>query len=72
MRTFCINCGPGVQTDIDWCCATCGCDAAGDGLDDIGDLISALRTYLDAGHKEARRKASTKAKKALARFGDWP
>lgn len=71
MRTFCINCGSGAPIDQDWCCATCGCDAAGDGLGEIVQLVAALRTYLAAGNKEARRKASVKAKKALAQFGDW-
>lgn len=33
LQTLCPHCGPDVHVDEDGCCATCGCDAMGQGVD---------------------------------------
>ncbi len=33
LKTFCIQCGPGVIVDTDCCCQTCGNQAVGEGLE---------------------------------------
>jgi uncharacterized Zn finger protein (UPF0148 family) len=52
IKTWCPQCGPDVHIDEDGCCAMCGADAAGDGVDEA--------------HKH--RRAAQKAQKALERI----
>lgn len=44
--SLCLYCGVNVKVDEDGCCATCGCDAIGVGLDDVNKKIGKLRKAL--------------------------
>jgi len=47
-ETFCPQCGPRPRIDEDGCCATCGCDATGQGADELHALVYSMLAHIDA------------------------
>jgi hypothetical protein len=48
VQTWCAQCGWDVDVDEDGCCATCGADATGPGVDAIHRIIAHLGALVDA------------------------